>query len=229
MMRCRDIERFVTAYVDGDLDDARSSALRGHARTCADCAAIVEAEAQVRDAAEALDPAIDPPASLWDGIEARIAAAEVADSERSRVWLWWQGARRHVAFGAAAVAVALLAIVWMGRDEAESTKPPIAATEPRVTAPEPGPTVEQRFSDELVRADERFQTAIRELLDIAAEEREVWSSEVAEAFDVRLAELEGSVNRERATASGDRSPKSHDALFAAYQTQISFLHGEMLR
>jgi len=225
-MRCRDIERFVTAYVDGDLDDARASAVRGHVRCCADCAAVVESEALVRNAAEELDPAIDPPPSLWEGIEARIAQAEVADSERSRTWLWWQGVRRQFAFAAAAAAIAAIAVVWLSSG---SEPQPVATVQPSPAVVEPTLSVEQQLSDELVRADERYQKTIRELLEIAAQEREEWTPAMASAFDQRLVELEGTVSRERASASGDRSPASHDGLFAAYQTQISFLHGEVLR
>src|SRR6185503_5104567 len=89
VMRCADVERLVTEYVDGELDERRSSALRGHLRVCTGCAARVEDEVAVRETAGSLAP-LDPPADLWAAIDTRLAEAEIADARRSRVWLWWQ-------------------------------------------------------------------------------------------------------------------------------------------
>ncbi len=102
-MTCRDVDALVTRHVDGELDDARASALRGHLRSCAACRARVEDEALLRDSAADLAP-IDPPAELWDGIQARLAEAEVADAGRSRAWLWWQRLRPHALTGAVVTA-----------------------------------------------------------------------------------------------------------------------------
>ena len=71
-MRCRDVLRLSTAYIDGQLDERRSSAVRGHLRTCVACESAVAQEVQIRDAAAELDP-IDPPAALWRAVEEKLA------------------------------------------------------------------------------------------------------------------------------------------------------------
>lgn len=121
-MRCRDVDRLVSGYIDGALDERRSSAVRGHLRVCEECAARVEDEARLRDAAGQLAP-VDPPPALWDAIDARLAEAEIADSRRPAVWLWGQRAVDTLRRWAlpmslvGAVAVGLL-VLWLPRDHA---------------------------------------------------------------------------------------------------------------
>ena len=82
-MSCDDIRPQLTAYLDGELADDRGSAIRGHLRGCAACRDAARDEAAIRDGLRDLPP-VDPPASLWSGVQARLAAAEVADAERPR-------------------------------------------------------------------------------------------------------------------------------------------------
>lgn len=241
MTRCHDIAELVTAYVDGDLDDARASAIRGHVRSCSGCAALVEAEVAVRDAAEALDPAIDPPASLWDRIEARIANEEIHDSRRSALWLWWQRARPQVFLGAGAAAVAgLVLAVWIARSNEGDSHDPTArapgelAAVAASTASTPSSTIDEQLVDDILRAEKRYRDTIAELERIAASERESWDADLTAAYDARIAELDAIVRRERAAAAGGLTPESRDTLFAAYRVQISFMNevtvtGELLQ
>jgi len=80
-MSCDDIRPQLTAYLDGELDADRGSAVRGHLRGCSLCRDAARDEAAVRDGLRELPP-LDPPASLWAGVQAQLAAAEVADAER---------------------------------------------------------------------------------------------------------------------------------------------------
>jgi putative zinc finger protein len=80
---CDDIRPQLTAYLDGELADDRGSVVRGHLRGCSACRDAARDEAAVRDGLRDLAP-VDPPASLWSGVQARLAAAEVADAERPR-------------------------------------------------------------------------------------------------------------------------------------------------
>ena len=136
-MRCRDVDRLVTGYIDGALDERRSSAVRGHLRVCSTCAARVEDEARLRDAAGHIAP-VDPPAALWDAIDARLAEAEIADAGRPAVWLLGQRAVDAVRRWAlplslaGAVAVGLL-VLWLPRDHA-GRSPRAGATRARAVS-----------------------------------------------------------------------------------------------
>ena len=142
MTGCRDTDRLVTAYVDGELDERRSSALRGHLRVCERCAERVEDEVRMRDAAARLEP-LDPPTGLWKAIDTRLAQEEIDDSRRSPLWLWWQraldGARRHaVPLGVVGAAAAALLAVWLTRAGAEERTARTAGGAPAGGAAQPG-------------------------------------------------------------------------------------------
>jgi len=102
---CDDIRPQLTAYLDGEVDADRGSIIRGHLRGCTACRDIARDEAALRDGLRDLPP-VDPPASLWAGVQARLAAAEVADAERPR----W---RRAVARIAGAPEQALRGLKWL--------------------------------------------------------------------------------------------------------------------
>src|SRR5688572_12533357 len=80
-MKCESVREKLTAYLDGELEGERGSAVRGHLRGCDACRQIAADEAALRDGLRALPP-LDPPASLWAGVQARLAAEEVKDAER---------------------------------------------------------------------------------------------------------------------------------------------------
>jgi hypothetical protein len=121
-LRCDDVITRLTAYVDGELDDATGSALRGHLRTCATCHAAALDEVAVRDAMTKL-PAPDVPPELWQSIQAQLADHEVADSKRSRLWLWWQAARTKLVPGLLVAGAATLAIVAYVRHGQSTSEP----------------------------------------------------------------------------------------------------------
>ncbi len=143
-MRCRDVDRLASAYIDAELDEARASALRGHLRVCQACLSNVEDLAAIRDGASRLEP-LDPPPSLWSQIEAGLAEAEIADSNRSWLWLRWQAIQPKLLPGAVAACAAALLVLWLvepGVDSAPSEGQEIASASHSAdeSAPEPGPS-----------------------------------------------------------------------------------------
>lgn len=224
-MRCRDVAKLSSAYLGGELDDGRASALRGHLRTCDDCRALVEDESLLVDTAARLDP-IDPPASLWAAIEERLGDEEIADAGRPRWWLWWQSVRSHVALGAVAAAAAASLLWWQLGARAPSTpSAPAAAQAAESVAVGPGERHADQLERELTRADRRYQDTIRELRAIVDEERAQWPAERAEVFDAQLADLDAQIVRERTRLLGDAppDPAERDPLYATYRAQIDLL------
>jgi hypothetical protein len=239
MTRCRDVDRLATLYVDGELDDRRSSALRGHLRVCVRCAERVEDEARVRELASELEP-IDPPAAMWKAIDASLAQEEIGDSRRSGMWLALQrladGARRNalvMGLGSAAAVVALL--VWLpGADDGRRAEPRAASVTPaqaRTDGPTPPACTGARSHDELVlcqghESDRRYLDAIAELRRALAEERTAWTADDASRFDSALAELDRAAHVERLRLAGQpasEAPANRDPLYTIYQAQIELL------
>jgi len=237
-MRCRDVEKLCTGYVDGELSDGMASALRGHLRTCPACLDRVEDEASVRDAAADLDP-LDPPAELWAGIQSRLAEAEITDARRPRVWLWWQGLRQHALPAAVAVAAVVALLVWNSRRGQQLEPRPGAVAEQAATDRSPSARLQpaangERFLEarqrEVREADGTYASTIAELKSLVAEERAVWSQEVAKAFDSRLAALDESArqHQRRLALNQSHDPRTRDALYAIYRAQIGLMQRVVL-
>src|SRR5690348_2888002 len=116
MTTCKTIQPRLTAYLDGELTDEHGSVVRGHLRECAECRQRASDEAALRDGLRAL-PALDPPGSLWSGVQARLAAAEVADARTPRWrravvrWTRWASLPR-LASGGLVAAAAVVLLYW---------------------------------------------------------------------------------------------------------------------
>lgn len=209
-MTCDDVRPQLTAYLDGELADDRGSAVRGHLRGCAGCRQAARDEAVLRDALRELPP-IDPPATLWAGVQRQLAAAEVADAERpawrralarwaSRFAAWARPAPRWGL--AAVVAVAVATIAWRVRRthdvESVATRPSPPSPQQTTTAcllqPAPPPTtvpadVTAELAGEPDRVTRQYADAASELLALAGPARAQWPDARQHEFDVHLAEL----------------------------------------
>lgn len=256
MTSCRDVDRLATAYIDGELDDRRSSAVRGHLRVCARCAELVEDEARVRELAAGLDP-IDPSPSMWQAIDRQLADAEIGDSHRSATWLLVQRGldavrRNALLVGLPVAGAAILLLLWLPRpdDADESGRSPqrVAATADGVTrvatAAESGAgsspaeagcagaaTHQDLIACQAHRSDGRYLDAIADLTRAVAEERASWSAADASRFDAALAELERAAQDERLQLAGQpaaAAPANRDSLHSIYRAQLELLSGAVV-
>src|SRR5580698_9211470 len=116
LVTCEDVRTKLTAYLDGELEGDRGSAIRGHLRGCDACRGMAADEAALRDELRALPP-LDPPHTLWSGIQRRLAAEEVADSDRpawrravARFAARWKPLAPQLALGSAALAAAVVVL-----------------------------------------------------------------------------------------------------------------------
>ncbi|MBA2540217.1 MAG: zf-HC2 domain-containing protein, partial [Deltaproteobacteria bacterium] len=134
-MTCEHVRTQLTGYLDGELDGDAGTMVRGHLRICESCRGVAADEAVLRDGLRSLPP-VDPPNSLWAGVQARLAVEEVAASQRPawrRVlarWQRWMPAPRVAITGALVAAAAVGVIVWKTRDvDVDVDQPqPIAKT-----------------------------------------------------------------------------------------------------
>jgi hypothetical protein len=221
-MRCRDVQDLASSYIDGELDDARASALRGHARQCPSCLAAVRELGAIRDAAADLDT-LEPPPSLWSAVQRGLAEAEIADARRSRLWLHWQALRPRLLPAAVALAATVAVTTWLWRRPAS---PSVSAPAPQMVAqlagvpaaagpgvasapaaaPRAVPALAETFeagrARELAEADQRYAQTLAELRGLVADERARWPAEVAARLDARLAALADEARLQLATQAG---------------------------
>lgn len=248
-MRCSHVQRLSTAYLDGELDPDRSSAVRGHLRTCERCSAAIEDEAAVRRAASQLEPDLDPPAALWERIQEQLASEEIRDADRSRFWLACRRARAAlspyrahvlVAGGLAAVLLALglqrsrvdiVPATELARAEVtvEDVSPALFAPD-RPAAADLQRTHLEQAMHEIHRADRRYATAIVELQEMVRSERDRWSAEAAARFDAEVARFERRAREleHRLAARIPDDPRQRDRLYDVYREHIDYLERAVL-
>lgn len=228
-MTCDDIRPRLTGYLDGDLDPDRGSAVRGHLRECAACRQVATDEAALRDGLRQLPP-LDPPPSLWAGVQAQLAAAEVADAKRpawKRALARWAPRAPQFALGGL-VAAAAITVVWW-RTGREPEQEPSGMSEPVATAPVfkaarsadpptmPAGDVTTDLQGEAARVTASYGDAAEDLLALANEARGQWSTAQKDAFDLRVAELRGVVDR---SAEGRLKQKAWRELIVFLQRAV---------
>lgn len=239
-MKCDSVREQLTAYLDGDLDDHRGSAVRGHLRGCEACRNVARDEAALRDCLRALPP-LDPPASLWEGVQRQLAAAEIADAERPA---WRRALARlarlaprpsHLGFAAAAIAAAILLLVVRAQDDdraapgkpATNIDPVVIAPEHGAPEPEPAPVrpvgeegdVTTELAAEPALVTESYASTVRELLAIAKEARTQWPEARQHEFDAHVAALQ-----KKASDADDERPRR-----AAYRQLIRYIQRAVIR
>lgn len=214
--------------------------MRGHLRVCATCRTAAEDTLAVRDAVAEL-PTPDVPPSLWATIQSKLAECEVADSRRSRWWLWWHAARPKLIPGALVAAAAGLAVVaWVRREhaandtaEAPSNATVAMASPPPIDNPVPLPSVsgdcdlravvagrEARvaLADMSIAIDRCYEGAMRELLVLVDEVRPAWPRERAVVFH---AELEDARRAIAIAVAGRPRERAWQALILLLQRTVS--------
>jgi anti-sigma factor RsiW len=227
MTTCDKIRPRLTAYLDGELADDHGSVVRGHLRECAACRAAARDEAVLRDGLRLMPP-VDPPVSLWAGIQTRLAAEEVADARTPRWrrdatrWARWARARwtptmpqLAVASAAAAVAIAVVTLRSHRADE-PAPPPPIALRPPPVPLVPPGPPdpAVRPVPDRAAAADAPSPDDVT--ADLAAE-----PARTTESYDRAVGELMTRVEAARKRWSDDKR--------LAFDARVAGLRGAIAR
>ena len=194
-MTCGDVQRDLTAYLEGELDIEGGRAVRGHLRGCAQCRGAADDESSLRDGLRAL-PSLDPPAELWRGIRRQLAEAEVADASRPhwrRMVAGWIRPVRGIAVAAASVAIAISVVVWHSSHRG-NTAPSVALLPSEVAldgacSSDTPRDVAFALASESACVTEAYAGAAAELIRIALEQRVRWDAERRQQFDAQLGSL----------------------------------------
>jgi hypothetical protein len=236
---CEDVRTKLTAYLDGELEGDRGSAIRGHLRGCDACRGMAADEAALRDELRALPP-LDPPHTLWTGIQRRLAAEEVADSDRpawrralARFAERWKPLAPQLALGSAALAAAVVVLALRYNDRHPTSETHLAfptvptvphvAPPPVAVAPNEPTTIEGDVTAELAADVERTTTSYRQaaedLVAVSFTARDSWSDERKQAFDVKLAAF----RKDAATAAPGHARDK------VYRAMTRYLQGVAIR
>ncbi len=226
-MNCDKAREQLTAYLDGELEGDRGTAVRGHLRTCDACRAMSADEAALRDGLRSLPP-VDPPASLWANVQAQLAKEEVVESQRpawKRAVSRWMPMAPRFALGMSAVAAAaVLLLVWRTHHHPRPHEE-IAVAVPHETAPAPvaPPDATTDVTTEIAAAPAKMSDdlaqAAKGLLADARTESARWSDEQKQTFETEVGQLQAAIDG----ATEGR------ARHAAYRAMIRYLQGAAIR
>ena len=234
-MKCDDVRPRLTAYLDGELEGERGSVVRGHLRECAACRQVATDEAALRDGLRAL-PTLDPPSSLWAGVQAQLAAAEVADARKpawKRALARWAPSAPRFAFGGV-LAAAAIALVWWRTHRADEMPqvadnrptPPVisptfkaASQAPASAAPASADDVTADLAADAARLTDSYALTAKELRTLAAEARGRWSADRQAEYDAKLVELDAAI----AQAAPGRAQQR------AWRALIRYVQGAVVR
>ncbi|HEX4420339.1 MAG TPA: anti-sigma factor [Kofleriaceae bacterium] len=236
MTTCETIQPRLTAYLDGELADDHGSVVRGHLRECAACRQVARDEAALRDGLRNLLP-VDPPASLWAGVQAQLAAAEVADAHQPRWrrafarwtpwtrWARWMPAMPQLAAGGLLAAAAVVALYVRAHRADEPAGQGVAVVAPHaMPAPHGAPAapgaptaaagspaagdVTADLTAEPARTTASYDQAVGELMKLAQEVRPGWTDDRKAAFDAQIASLRAGVSHAGAPRAQQRAQRS---------------------
>jgi putative zinc finger protein len=238
-MTCERVRAQLTSYLDGELDGDAGTVVRGHLRTCEACRTTAADEAVLRDGLRSM-PSVDPPASMWAGVQARLAAEEVAESKRPAWrralarWQRWIPAPRVAMGGVLVAAAAVGVIVWKTHETpepvqlvdtpvvvppqtfaAETPKPP---ARPNCTQVADAPDVTEDLQLDGKRMLTAYDCAIDELLGEAANIRGEWTDTQRAAFDDKVKAMRETL------AKADGKPKQRAA-----RAMVTYLQGAVTR
>lgn len=241
-MTCDRIRAQLTPYLDGELEGDRGTLVRGHLRGCEACRQVAADEAALRDGLRAM-PSLDPPSTMWAGVQARLAASEDAESRRPawrRLVSRWAAnvpSLPRLVTGGLVVAVAVTVIWWKARpaDELAETRSPVVID---VRPPKFGPDgltpvtpatpaapvlaaddVSADLAAESARTLASYASVVDELLVLATDARTAWSEDRRAAFDERVTTLRDAMAR-----AEDGRPRQRAA-----RSLIRYLEGAVIR
>jgi predicted anti-sigma-YlaC factor YlaD len=210
-MRCTTAKKWISEYIDGDLDSEQTATLEEHISGCSGCKELLaEMQKLVKSAQDLPDPPQrDVP---WTKIQARleeergIATPGYAKPQHTMFPKW----------GYALTAAVILLVVG-----AISLGPRFLFQEEGISELEK----QQYTLSKLNEAEEHYQAAIRALSEAVATQNENLDPELAEVFQANLEIINTSISAcKQAVLSDPEDMESRRYLLAAYKQKADLLN-----
>lgn len=208
-MNCRDVERDLDRYLDGELPRGEREAIAAHLGECLSCRRDHRDLAALLARAGDLPAAIAPRRDLWPGIEARLRASAPPPAARARrVWL---------PLAAAAVLALAVGLPWLGRRGAGEAPAPAVPAVAATRAPEiPG--------SEIARAEDGTQQTRTDVLSMLARQRDQLSPETVAVIEENMTIIDDAIAQIRAALDEDPMSRELNHLLAQqYQLEAELL------
>jgi hypothetical protein len=212
MTNCLDVERRLTLYIDGDLAPDERAEVDAHLDTCTHCRGVARDLERLRRTAGALGP-MTPPDHVWLEVAGQLKPAGLRRRVRQAVSDPRGAARQWVALAAMLVLVTLGAYVITSR-----------APVPEPGGNASGGTAVQAVTDELGKAMEHYENAIKRLESLATQSDSTIDPLVAAALQQNIKTIDSAISESRTALGQDpASEPARESLFEALKNKVGVL------
>ncbi|MGD9345036.1 MAG: zf-HC2 domain-containing protein [Candidatus Aminicenantes bacterium] len=215
-MKCLTAKKWISEYIDGELDAAKKTKLDAHCAQCASCQKLREDFRTISTGTKELD-SYSPPDSSWGKIRERMASGEQEVLTLPPNKNTWFAFPRLSYVLSAVLLVAFLSLViiygpryWSG----QATIPELENTNYTLS--------------KLREAEHHYQMAIKALSEAAMAQKEQLDPQVAEVFRTNLELIDRSIDACRQAVLNNPSDiESRKFLLAAYKEKTDLLNDIM--
>lgn len=212
-MKCQTAKKWISEYIDGELNAAKKVKLDEHCAQCANCKKLLEDFRTISTSAKELDT-FSPPESTWRKIQEKMTAEEqeiltLAPQKQSRFSL-----PRLSYVLSAVLLVVFLSLVFIYGPRYWSGQAIVPELENQ-----------QYTLAKLEEAEHHYQLAIKALSEALMAQSEQLDPQVAEVFRTNLELIDQSINACRqAVLSDPNNIESRKYLLAAYKEKANLLN-----
>jgi tetratricopeptide (TPR) repeat protein len=210
-MKCKKAKKWISQYIDGDLDTDRASALEKHLETCRDCPQFMEDIQRIKQTAKDLAKT-DPSGQTWFRIQARLKQKTQAPVPEPRVRFLFFPARLRYAVSAVLLLFIVVGAVVIGFHvwNREGTVKAIDGQKYALT--------------KIQEAEQHYKMAIKALWEAVQARSENIDPKVAETFRINLELIDATLEDcRRAIHSDPGDLDSQYYLLAVYKKKAELL------
>lgn len=212
-MKCLTAKKWISEYIDGDLDAAKKAKLDQHCAQCADCQKLFVDFQTISSSAKELDT-FPPPESTWGKIQEKMTAEEQEVLTLTPQKQSWFSLPRLSYVLSAVLLVIFLSLVFIYGPRYWSGKAVVPELENQ-----------QYTMAKLEEAEHHYQLAIKALNEAAMAQREQLDPQIAEVFRTNLELIDQSINACRQAVLTDPNDiESRKYLLAAYKEKANLLN-----
>lgn len=212
-MKCLTAKKWISEYIDGNLDADKKANLDEHCARCVDCRKLLADFQTISSSAKDLD-SFFPPEGTWDKIQEKMASDEQKVLTLAPQRPSWFSLPRLSYVLSALLLVVFLGLVFIYGPRYWSGQAVVPELENQ-----------QYTMAKLEEAEHHYQLAIKALSDAAMAQEEQLDPQVAEVFRANLELIDQSIDACRqAVLSEPNDIESRKYLLAAYKEKANLLN-----
>ena len=210
-MKCANVKKLISEYIDGDLDAGKASFLEKHMETCQECPKLLKDFQQIKQTAKGLSRT-EPSSQAWFRIQARLKEKMQGSVPEPRVRFLFFPARLRYA-----VSTALLLFIAVG----------VVVIGLRVWNREgtvKGSNGQEFAMAKIQEAEQHYKLAIKALWEAVQAQKENFDPKLAETFRINLELIDATLaDCKRAIQSDPGDVESQYYLLAVYKKKAELL------